>query len=80
MRGASQGVRGGQAGDQRFDLGVDRRAPDGGPARELGPVLTEAAPLPLQDGVGGHDHEGLPPPGPDPGQRDPEKAVRWSGG
>jgi CRP-like cAMP-binding protein len=44
----------------------------------LGPILAEATPLPPQDGVGGNDDEGLPPPGPDPGQPDPEKAVRWT--
>jgi hypothetical protein len=27
------------------------------------------------DGVGGHDHEGLPPPGPDPRQPDPEETI-----
>ena len=31
--------------------------------------------LPSQDGVGRHDHEGLPPPGPDSGKPDPEEAV-----
>ena len=36
----------------------------------------EAAPLPPQDGVGGNDHEGLPPPGPDSSQPDPEEAIR----
>src|SRR6058998_133142 len=57
-------------------FGVDAWAAHGGPAGELGPVLAEAAPLPAQDGVGGHDHERLPPPGPDPGQPGPEEAVR----
>jgi len=39
-------------------------------------VLAESAPLPAQDGIGGDDPEGLPPPGPDPGQPDPEEAIR----
>jgi hypothetical protein len=38
-------------------------------------VLAEAAPLPPEDGVGGHDQEGLPPSGPDSGQPDPEEAI-----
>jgi hypothetical protein len=29
--------------------------------RARGPVLAKAAPLPSEDGVGGHDQEGLPP-------------------
>src|SRR6266571_3547991 len=45
------------------------------PARELAPVVAEASPLPPQDGVGGNDHEGLPPPGPDFSQPDPEEAI-----
>jgi hypothetical protein len=73
--GAPERVRGGHARDQNLDLGVDRRPPSGGPARELGPVLAEATPLPPQDGVGSDDHEGLSPPGPDPGEPDPEEAV-----
>jgi len=32
--------------------------------------------VPPQDGVGSHDREGLSPPGPDPGQPDPEKTIR----
>src|SRR5881396_3193282 len=43
---------------------------------ELSPVFAEAAPLPPQDGVGGHDHEGRPPPGRDSGQPDPKEAIR----
>ena len=34
------------------------------------------AALPPEDSLGGHDHEGLPPPGPDSGQPDPEQAIR----
>ena len=74
--GAPEGVRGGHAGDQSLDLGMDGRATSGRAARELAPVLAEAAPLPPQDGVGGNDHEGLPPPGPDSSQPDPEEAIR----
>ena len=74
-RGAPERIGGGHSCDQGLDLGVDGRAAHGGPAGERGPVLAEAAPLPTQDGVGGHDHEGLPPPGPDPGQPDPEETI-----
>ena len=42
--GAPERVRGGHACDQCLDLSVDRRSTFGGPARELGPVLAEAAP------------------------------------
>jgi hypothetical protein len=38
-------------------------------------VLAEAAPLPSQNGVGGYDQEGLPPPGPNPGQPNPEETI-----
>src|SRR3989441_8779724 len=62
--GAPEGVRGGHAGDQSLDLGMDGRATSGRAARELAPVLAEAAPLPPQDGGGGNDHEQLPPPRP----------------
>ena len=72
---APERVRGGHPSDQSFDLGMDGRAPSGGPAGELGPVLAEATPLPPQDGVGSDDHERLPPPGPDPGERGPEEAI-----
>ena len=74
--GTPEWVRGGHACDQGLDLGIDGRATSGRAARELGPVLAEAAPLPPQDGVGSHDHERLSPPGPDPGQPDPEKTIR----
>ena len=69
-------IGGGHFSDEGADLGVDRRAAPGGPAGEPGPVLAEAAPLPTQDGVGGHDDERRPPPGPDPGEPDPEEAIR----
>ena len=74
--GAPEGVRGGHAGDQSLDLGMNGRTTSGRAARELAPVLAEAAPLPPQEGVGGDDHEGLPPPGPDSSQPDPEEAIR----
>src|SRR2546428_11484558 len=48
----------------------------GGPAGELGPVLADAAPVPPQNGSRGYDDEGLRPPGPAPGQPDPEEAIR----
>jgi hypothetical protein len=75
-RGAPERVRGGQAEDQRFDLGVDGRATAGRSAGEPRPVLTEAAALPPQDGGGRYDQEGPSPPRPQLGQRDPEHAVR----
>src|SRR3989441_3096118 len=74
--GTPQGIRRGHFSDQGGDLGVDGGAPAGRPAGERGPVLAEAAPLPPQNGSRGYDHEGLPPPGPDPGQPDPEDAIR----
>jgi len=74
-RSAPEGIRCGHFPGQGGDLGVDGRAAGGGPAGELGPVLAEAAPLPPQDGVGRNDHEGLPPPGPDPGQPDLEETI-----
>ena len=46
------------------------------PAGARRPVLAEAAPLPPENGVGGHDYEGLPPLGPDPCQPHPEEAIR----
>ena len=73
--GAPEGVRGGHAGDQSLDLGMDGRATSGRAARELGPVLAEAAPLPPQDGVWSHDHERPPPSGPDSGEHHPEEPI-----
>jgi hypothetical protein len=32
----------------------------------------------MQNGGGCHDHEGLPPPGPDIGQPNPEEAISWA--
>ena len=69
-RGAPEWVRGGHASDQSLDLGMDGRATSGRAARELRPVLAEAAPLPSKDGVRGHDDKGLSPSGPDFGQPD----------
>jgi hypothetical protein len=74
-RGAPERIGRGHSCDQGLKLGADGRPAPGGPAGELGPVLAEAATLPTQDGVGGHDHEGLPPPGPDPRQPDPEETI-----
>ena len=44
--GAPQRIGGGHFSDEGDDVGVDRRAPHGGPAGELGPVLAETAALP----------------------------------
>src|SRR5213592_3469104 len=60
-RGAPERVRGGQACNEGLDLGGDGRATPDRPGGEPGPVRAEAAPLPSQDGVGSHDHEGLSP-------------------
>ena len=73
--GTPQGIRRGHFPDQGGELGVDGRAAASGLAGELGPVIAEAAALPPQNGGRGYDHEGLPPPGPDPGQPDPEEAI-----
>src|SRR5947199_264346 len=72
--GAPERIRRGHSPDQDFDLGVDGRVTTGGPG-ELGPVFAEAAPLPPQDCVRGHDQERPPPTGPDSGQRDPEEPI-----
>src|SRR6266550_477273 len=61
--------------DESPDLAAYARASRRGASGELGPVLAEAAPLPPQNGVGGHDDESLPPAGPHPRQRDPEESV-----
>src|SRR6516164_545314 len=76
--GAPQGIRRRHPGNQGVDLGADGRAAPARPVRELGPVLAEAAPLPTENGAGGHDDEGLSPAGPDPGQPHPEEAIRWA--
>ena len=70
--GAPEWIGSGHAGDQSPDLGIDGRSTSGGPSRELGPVRAEATTLPLQDGVGRHDDERLPPAGPHSGQPDPQ--------
>src|SRR6266403_2001247 len=41
-----QRIRGGHTPDQSLDLRVEGRATSGRAARELGPVLTKASPLP----------------------------------
>jgi len=51
-RGAPERIRGGHSYDKALDLSIDRRAAHGGPARELGPILTEATPPPAEDGLG----------------------------
>jgi hypothetical protein len=38
-------------------------------------VPSKTASLPTPDGVGSHEYEGLPPPGPDPGQPNPKQAI-----
>src|SRR3989449_2585328 len=74
-RGTPAGIGRGHSYDKGRDLRVDRRAASGGPTGEFGPVLAEAAPLPPQNRVGSNDHKRLSPPGPDPGQRHPEKPI-----
>jgi hypothetical protein len=66
----------GHVDDKGLDLGVDGWPAPGGPAGELGPVLAEALTLPPHHGVWRHDHEGRSPPGPEPGQPNPQKAIR----
>jgi hypothetical protein len=63
-RRAPQGIRRRHARDQGTVFGVHGRPTTGGLRGQLGPILAEAAPLPPEDGVGGHDQQGLPPPGP----------------
>ena len=74
-RSAPERIGRGHSCDKGRDLRVDRRAASGGPTGEFGPVLTEPAPLPPQNGVGSNDHKRPSPPGPDPGQRHPEKPI-----
>ncbi|OGA01050.1 MAG: hypothetical protein A3I00_03570 [Betaproteobacteria bacterium RIFCSPLOWO2_02_FULL_64_12] len=76
-RSTPEGIRGGHLPGQGGDLAIDGRPAASGPAGELGPVLAESAPLPPADSIGGHDHEGLPPAGPDPGQPDPKEPISW---
>ena len=49
--------------------------PSGRAARDPGPIVAEASPLPAQDGVGRHDHERVLPVGPHPGEPDPEEPI-----
>jgi len=51
-RSAPERIGRGHSCDKGRDLRVDRRAASGGPTGEFGPVLTETAPLPPQNGVG----------------------------
>jgi hypothetical protein len=74
-RGALERIRRGHSADQGFDLGVDGPATASRPGGELGPIRTEAAPLPPQDGVRSHDHQRPPPSGPDSGEPDPEEPI-----
>src|SRR5438093_9565530 len=74
-RGAPQRIGRSHPCHESLDLSIDGWAARDGPGGELGPVLAEAAPLPPQNGVGGHDDESLPPAGPHPRQRDPEESV-----
>src|SRR5436309_12492071 len=55
--------------------GLTRGRASGGPTGEVGPVLTETAPPPPQNGVGSNDHKRLSPPGPDSGQGRPEEPI-----
>jgi hypothetical protein len=66
-RGASERIRHGHSPDQGLDLYVEGWATSGRAARESGPVLAEATPLPPQDGVRGDDEERLTPAGPGSG-------------
>jgi len=74
-RRAPKGIGRGHSCDKGRDLRVDPRAASGGPTGEVGPVLTETAPPPPQNGVGSNDHKRLSPPGPDSGQRHPEEPI-----
>jgi hypothetical protein len=51
-RRAPQGVRGGHTEDQSLDLSLNLRATSVRAAGELGPILAEATPLPMQNGGG----------------------------
>ena len=74
-RRAPKGIGRGHSCDKGRDLRVDPRMASGGPTGEVGPVLTETAPPPPQNGVGSNDHKRLSPPGPDSGQRHPEEPI-----
>ena len=77
MRGAPQRrIRGSHLPDQRGDLGVEGRAPSGRAARDPGPIVAEASPLPAQDGVGRDDDQRPPPAAPHFGQAGPKQPVR----
>ena len=74
-RSAPERIGRGHSCDKGRDLRVDRRAASGGPTGEFGPVLTQTAPLPPQNGGGSHDDKGPPPSGPHLGQPDPEEPI-----
>ena len=74
-RRTPQGIGRGHLPDECGDLGADAWAASAVPTRKVSPVLTEAAALPAQDGVGGDDDQRLPPAGPESGQAGPEQAV-----
>jgi hypothetical protein len=74
-RRSPQGIRCSHRPDEHGDLLADGWAAASWPAREAGPVFAEAAALPPEDGIGGHDDQRLPPAGPDSGQAGPEQAV-----
>jgi hypothetical protein len=69
-------IGGGHCADEGDDLGVNRWAAHPAPPRDHGPVLPEPASLPTHDRIRSHEHERLSPPGPDPGEPNPEQAVR----
>jgi len=56
-------------------VAADGRASPRGAGGEPRPIFSEPAALPPQDGLGSHDHQGVPPPGPDPGQSHPEQPI-----
>jgi len=61
--------------DECSDLAADGRAARRGSSGEAGPIVSEAAPLPPQHGVGRHDDKSLSPAGPHRRQRDPEEPI-----
>src|SRR5437899_9928704 len=75
-RGAPQRIGRSHPCHESLELSIDGWAASDGPSGELGPVLAEAAPLPPQNGVGGHDDESLPPAGPTPSTARPRRGGR----
>jgi hypothetical protein len=74
--GAPQGIRRSHSQDEAPDLDVDGRTTPGGGAGQSSPVGTEASPPPPEHGGWRDDDEGILPPGPHPGQTDPDKMKR----